>query len=390
MYLGNSRLLLGKNTNQKMIGEWLAIAPSTASSGSYGINGNGGGFCSEVFDGHLYVGGEFTNLINGTTTSSAYNLIRYDLQDNSATWESCVANSDIGKVYGLRNINIGDHILIAGENGLYYQINTTTTNKILVDNSNPYSSISNTFDVFTTGTPGDSVLELCAVGRVFGDELVIYDGSNHTVTGITGTGELGSIGDDNTYSPYYSNQTGKIIYITQGQGDYVNGRLITRSNTIAGATVEDLGNILGGQNYPDTIADGEYNNKITIVPGNNNKLYLVINALNDFHEYDENSESFTTIDINSSIGNTKTIGTVVYNDISFLIIGGEKGIYLVDPSNTAVTKDLGMPASDPLINSITVDSDSTIYVTGNFSFTDKNGVTAKNVAKFVPDASKLP
>ena len=75
MYLGNSRLLQGRTTNEVVYGEWKAVAPNGATGGYYGAVGNVVSNTVNVFamewselTGTLIFGGQFPNIVNGDPT----------------------------------------------------------------------------------------------------------------------------------------------------------------------------------------------------------------------------------------------------------------------------------------------------------------------------------
>ena len=376
MYLGNSRMLLGKNTNQKVIGDWLAVAPSNASSGTYGIN-NGSGYCSEIFNGYLYVGGDVTQLINNTTTSTANNLIKYNLGNQNAVWENTLTSSEGSPVLSLRSIGDGDHLLINGSGYLYYldDVNDLIGTLVVGGDLVLHTGISNTFtSIIINGTEySHTSNNYKAVVSYFdaGEGYKIYNGNNKT---------LSSPDTEQTvqaYDSYVSSNTGGKILTLDSNGSFLS--------TSDGFT--DY-NTIDPNVYPN-LFDGQYHQCMISIPQYQNKIYVAYNGGNRIGVFNYSEEEYQS-QLNIPPINPTTLNTVVYNNINYLIVGGTDGIYFVNPEDLSVIKNTGMPVEDPTINSITVDSDSTIYVTGNFSFTDKNGVTAKNIAKFVPDASKLP
>jgi hypothetical protein len=118
--------------------------------------------------------------------------------------------------------------------------------------------------------------------------------------------------------------------------------------------------------------------------------------------YDENQTNFLG-SLSPSLGTCGTnalptesiicISNVYYNQADQLIVAGgfPDKIIIWDGK---IAKDMQFPASidddgSTYICSVFVDTDRTIYVGGNFEFTDSNGAIAKNLAKFVPPASKL-
>lgn len=383
MYLGNSRMLLGKNTNQKAIGDWLAVAPSNASSGtSYGID-NGSGYCSEIFNGYLYVGGQFTQLINNTTTSTANNLIKYNLGDSNAVWENAV-NTNEGTIRSLRDIAAGDHLLVSAADSLFYITETSSLTANSVTNSGLfYSGLSNTFDtVNINGTTYSATnsSKLCVANRTF-DSYQIYDGGAKGII-FTSSSFLFPNSADSHYVETTSDK--KILTI-------LRQRSSTRKSILS-RTVGYLSYTAADEPNDQTTIDSDYHNMCfsnpTVFP---NRILVAAADFNKISVFNYFSERWVgKINIPANLGNITTLNEVLYNNINFLIVGGSTGIFLVNPSDTSSTKPIFMPTTDPRINSISVGSDSTIYVTGSFSFVDKNGVTAKNIAKFVPDASKLP
>lgn len=370
-------MLLGKNTNQKAIGDWLAVAPSNASSGtSYGID-NGSGYCSEIFNGYLYVGGQFTQLINNTTTSPANQLIKYNLGDQNAVWQNTLSSSGETYVLSLRSIGDGDHLLINDSGYLYYLDDVNELTRILVPDGDFFihTGISNTFtSININGTTySHTSNNYKAVVSIFdaGKGYVIYNGNTKTLSSPD-TGQYVSASDS-----YVSSNTGGKILTLDSNGSFLS--------TSSGFT--DYNNT--DPNVSPNLFDEQYHQCMISIPQYPNKIYVAYGGsdkIGVFNYSDQVYQSQLTI----PPINPTTLNTVVYNNINYLIIGGRYGIYFVNPEDLSVTKNTGMPVNQPTINSISVGSDSTIYVTGSFSFVDKNGVTAKNIAKFVPDASKLP
>ena len=385
MYLGNSRMLLGKNTNEKVIGDWLAVAPSNASSGTYGINNGQGGYCSEIFNGYLYVGGQFTQLINNTTTSTANNLIKYNLGDTSAIWQNSFSTSLYGVPYSLRDIGSGDHLLIATTSGLRWLGDTSDiTAAIIGSSTQAFTGLSNVFTSITLNTTTYSTTSnyMCIATELFGEDgYILYDGVTKSIVNIIENAL--NLGGNGSWDTYISSST--------------NGTALTLGETFfsSGPYNPAYTDLSSDDNIPPTNipSEGKYHQKMINIPIYPNKIWIALGG--DFggdriYAFNYSSNSFDEPTIIGKNIDPITLNTVVYKETNYLIIGGEKGIYLIDPTNPNTNKDLGMPVNQPTINSISVGSDSTIYVTGSFSFVDKNGVTAKNIAKFVPDASKLP
>lgn len=385
MYLGNSRLFQGKTTNEKMLGDWLAVAPSTASSGTYGIYQPGVGYCSEIFNGYLYVGGDIATLINNTTqTTSLNNLMKYKLQDNTNGWENALT-TNISSIQSLRSIGDGDHLLLGAGDGLYYLDDTTDTTPTEISPSENLEDISGISNVFTSiniaGTTYSHTSNnyMCAVAEIFNiDSLRIYNGSTKTISNA-----LYSFGE--MYDFYVTNNSsGKILGLAYVGGSF--GSFLAESTGFT-----NFNNT--SPNVNPSLDTGEYYQTMMSIPAYANKIYIAGGGSTDKIYVFNHSEDIylPPIDLGVTI-QPITLNTVVYNDINYLIVGGRQGIIIVNPEDTSVVKDIPIPftGNNKSINSITVDSDSTIYVTGSFQFTDKNGVTAKNVAKFVPDASKLP
>ena len=102
---------------------------------------------------------------------------------------------------------------------------------------------------------------------------------------------------------------------------------------------------------------------------------------------------------NSQIYPLNNIGYDFLNQVTY---GGKSYIFtgkITDPNSKLTViqdigydKDLNFPDTEGTIETVFIDpsdSSKTIYVGGTFEFTDKNGVTAKNVAKFVPSSAKI-
>lgn len=382
MYLGNSRMLLGKNTNQKAIGDWLAVAPSNANSGTYGIN-NGSGYCSEIFNGYLYVGGDIAVMVNGSTTTNVNNFMKYNLGDPNAVWENAV-NTNEGTIHSLRDIAAGDHLLVSASDSLFYITETSSLTANSVTNSDSfYSGLSNTFDTVNidgTTYSATNSSKLCVANRVFGS-YQIYDGGAKGII-FTSSSTLNPNSADSHYVETTSDK--KILTILRERSS-TRKSILSRTAGYLSYTAVDEPN-------DQTTIDSDYHNMCfsnpTVFP---NRIFVAAADFNKISVFNYSTERWLSkIDIPANLGNITTLNEVLYNNINFLIVGGRTGIFLVNPSDTSSTKPIDMPTTNPRINSISVGSDSTIYVTGSFSFVDKNGVTAKNIAKFVPDASKLP
>jgi hypothetical protein len=390
MYLGNSRMTLGKKTNDEGIGDWLAVAPSTAIGGTYGIAGSSVGYCSEIFNGYLYVGGAIASVINGTTTTTnANNLIKYNLTDQeNATWVPAV-NENTGIVFSIRSIGNGDHLLASGEYLNYITGTSSLTANSVTSNSN-FSGISNTFtsiNINGTSYPSVGSNNRCIIGGIFDDGFAVYDGEEKTITQVSFNNLAIS------YDCYVTDAIGgkglfAVTFNPSGPGAILASQ--------SGFTEFYIADEDGGDNVPNTSV---YHQTMISIPAYKNKIYVVDGINNNLYTFNYSSDEF--IIPSPLTGLTPyTLNTVVYNNINYLILGGispinatEKGLLLVNPTDPdSVQKRLNMPivgSSQVTIYSISVDSDSTIYVTGQFEFVDKNGVTAKNIAKFVPSPSKI-
>jgi hypothetical protein len=402
MYLGNSRMTLGKKTNDEGIGDWLAVAPSTAIGGTYGIAGSGVGYCSEIFNGYLYVGGNFTSIINGTTTTTGINkLVKYDLSNSEATWESGV-NKDIGNVLSLRSIGDGDHLLVSGQE-LNYITGTSSLTANLVTGISNFGGISNTFtSININGTPYSSVgsNNRCLIGTFLAngpDGFAVYNGSAKTITQVFMF--FVSVGDTNAQDCYVTEAVG---------GKALMQAFFPQASQKGAVLAKESGfTVYSAFDTPDEIfpfhagTEKSFHQTMISIPAYKNKIYVVDGGSDGLYtfNYSDDTEKFISFSP-LIVSRLHTLNTVVYNNINYLILGGEsvgsasneKGLLLVNPTDLSVQKRLNMPivgSNEVAVYSISVDSDSTIYVTGQFEFVDKNGVTAKNIAKFVPSSSKI-
>jgi len=87
-----------------------------------------------------------------------------------------------------------------------------------------------------------------------------------------------------------------------------------------------------------------------------------------------------------------SLNQIIYNGKSYIITpkGSVQDKFVLQ--DIGYDKDLNFPDESGEILTTFIDpsdTSKTIYVGGTFEFTDKNGVTAKNIAKFVPASSKL-
>lgn len=371
MFLGNSRVILGKNLSDPGIGEWLAIAPSSASSGEYGIN-LGTGYSLEIFNGYLYVGGDISSIINNTTTTSGINnLIKINLNDSNSTWGNAISSNE-GTVLSMRDA-LGDHLLIASANGLFYITDTSSNSYSTVSTSDPYLGLSNSFN--SLQIYGDATYNATGGGKLFAvnsnlAQYDLYDSGSRTLLSV----DPCYVTQDSIYSHYHDEKLLTLFFLTPAFLSSLNNK-----NTDCIGKVANNGIITS---YDDKMwSSSNFNNNIIYVAGE------VDNILNT---YNLSLNRWDSITLNVNTGKTLTLGEVVYNNTNYLIIGGTKGIHLVNPTDLSVTKSLEFPGGEnSKIYSVFVDSNSTIYITGSFSFVDKNGVTAKNIAKFKPSSSKI-
>ena len=89
------------------------------------------------------------------------------------------------------------------------------------------------------------------------------------------------------------------------------------------------------------------------------------------------------------------VDTVFYNNGYHIVVGNDDRQELTVFYNleTGNTKPIQFPTNSTgsKVNAVVVDQNTgTVYVGGKFVFRDSDGNTAWNVAKFIPDASKLP
>ena len=89
------------------------------------------------------------------------------------------------------------------------------------------------------------------------------------------------------------------------------------------------------------------------------------------------------------------VDKVFYNNGYHIVVGNDDRQELTVFYNleTGNTKPIQFPTNSTgsKVNAVVVDQNTgTVYVGGKFVFRDSDGNTAWNVAKFIPDASKLP
>jgi hypothetical protein len=416
MFLGNSRVALGKNSTDPVLGEWKAVAPNGAEDGIYGPTGT----LDEVLCGEwvpsyttLLVGGNFSHFTNDTTPFLANHVVKFDGEwkgltpgdaDPSSNLVGIYKSSGTPYVYSIRDIKNGSGskaVLVAGDfnraghllganselNIALYSLDTGWTGSATVVRANSYvTKISNVF-FDSTGITAYFIGDFSEVGGSFSPISnsanvagIRYTNSSNTFT-LTPGGDLDNdISGSQIYGVAIRNYDNSIytIGIDKKIRKYAN-----LSVTVA-PTVYDITSIVGGSSL--------YNPPYSWVEratGKNNFLYLSVAS--KITEIQDSGNPTLFLDKRSS-----DIGLVFYNSGDHLVVvnnqaSGER--ILFHNIETGTNKPISFPDSSPgaKINFVSVDSDTgTVYVGGKFVFQDSDGNTAYNVAKFVPDASKLP
>lgn len=426
MFFGNSRILLGKNATDSVIGEWKAVAPVGAVNGNYGITGNADAevYCLEwvVSRDILMVGGIFDNIINNTTTTSANSLAKFE----SSGWsvltgiagatagvrKISVGVNELGKIASIRDIrNASDtqRILIGGDfnyaGGIYnnsylnisqYSIDSGWSGTTFFNSDDIVHAISN-IEFSSSGITAYIVGEFGNVNTSPQDFSVGVARYNFNISLGTGTlTGLGAIFDE------FFGEVPRSIY-----NDTENDKLIIQSPTIRIRFdydgTYDFGNDVNyvvGSNSENNEA-GPFPKFISLSTKNNRYLYSSVSPV-EYYDYNSNDWA------NWNTSNSATIGIsdfdlIDYNSGTYLVCGireaggvsptGNRLFFYKVDDNSFQSKPVPMP--DELINTgnvnaVTIDQNTgVVYVGGKFVFQDSDGNTAWNVAKFVPSATKF-
>lgn len=417
MFLGNSRVTLGKNSSDAVVGVWEAVAPTDEVNGEYGITGTE----SEIYTMEwvrsrniLLVGGKFNNTINDSTVSTANSIAMFE---NSSGWTPLagiggvtagvrdigIGQNNLGTVTSIRDIrNASDTqmILIGGDfnfaGGVFndgflhlvqYSIDSGWINQADFRAYSSVYSISNV-DFDSTGITayfgGD-------FDTIADNEFSTYLGAYRRNTS-TNTSSLIAFGAafDSDSNPIYSvfNDTVKDrLYVF-----YFNSNIFRYDYT---AQVEANSDVL---NYEDAYSlNYPFPN---MVQRTDAERYVYIPTTTQIY-YSNPNRPFTVTDAPPQVvsDNITQINLIDYNSGTYLLVGLQGNstsnikFYRVSDNSwqeKPVPIPDGLKGTNSKINSIVVDpATGTIYVGGKFSFVDANGNTAWNVAKFKPSASKF-
>lgn len=413
MYLGNSRLVLGKNTNDFVYGEWKAVAPNDATDGIYGPTGTSDEIlCGEWVSSYttLLVGGNFSYFTNDATPFLVNNIAKFDGEwkgltsgpaDPSSTFVGVYNNiSSTPKVNSIRDFKNGSgskmvlvggdfnragHLFVSGSelNIGMYSLDTGWTgsaNYFRADDSvRKFSNV--IFD-----STGITAYFLGNFDFLRGNVLFSPNVANFRYTNSTNSFSINTGGDLDSdvsgilYGVAIRNYDNSIY--TMGSDKKIRKYENLNPNTTP--TEYDISSIVGGSSLINP-----YYEWLERETERNNFLYLSISS--KIIEIQDSNNPTLFLNKQSS-----DIGLVFYNSGDHLVAvndqsSGERIIF--HNIETETDKPLSFPdsSSGAKINFVSVDSDTgTVYVGGKFTFQDSDGNTAYNVAKFVPDASKLP
>jgi hypothetical protein len=411
MFLGNSRIALGKSSTDPVLGEWKAVAPNGAVDGIYGPTGTLDEIlCGEWVSSYttLLVGGNFSHFTNDTTPFLANHIVKFDgewkrLTSGPASPSSTlvgVYNTGTPYVYSIRDIKNGSgskmvlvggdfnragHLFVSGSDlnmGMYSLDTGWTGSAGYFRADDKISKISNViFD--STGITAYFIGDFADLrgGALFSPNVACFRYINSSNSFVLDTG--GDLDDDvsgKLYGVAIRNYDNSIYTIGS---DKKIRKYANLSPTVA-PTIYDITSIVGGSVLSNP--DYEWVERTT---ERNNFLYLSVSS--KIVEIVDSGTPNLFLDKRSS-----DIGLVFYNSGDHLVVvndqtSGEK--ILFHNIETGTNKPISFPDSSlgAKINFVSVDSNTgTVYVGGKFVFQDSDGNTAYNVAKFVPDASKLP
>ena len=456
MYLGNSRMFLGKTTNDVVYGEWKAVAPTEATNGEYGVTGTTDYevYCLEWVSSFntLMVGGKFENIISGSEVILANSIARFDGDWKALTAANISASvtgatsgvrggslsQDLGVVRVIRDVPMGSgvptskFIIVAGDfsrAGIIYHPTSSTQDPPQTAQLELNIALYGLGSPGVTGwfNPGTISSPLRVNSEIYNISGVRYTNSLRTYSKVLICGDftdvyISSISD---FSPYlctiYHNATTNVY----GYGKIQSGidGLISFNNALGPMLVYYGGSgNLSNDNPYYTIDDRGNVYELTYAsPGNYDatevqELSTILNSLpgafltrnvTEFTEEDSSLTRYLSTDpilvsynendyqvLNPNlVGNS--VDTVFYNSGYHLVVGNISNqkpstFYNLESGNE---KPIRFPtnATGTKINAVVVDDNTgTVYVGGKFVFQDSDGNTAWNVAKFVPDASKLP
>lgn len=495
MYLGNSRILQGRSSNENAIGEWLAIAPEGANSGTYGVGDTSSSAsenyvsCIEMIQAKLVVGGNFTTAYNGSGTTSCWRVGAFDGTDfisikyngsneqglthselpslpfgSSLLRLKCVCNTMRG-IYGSTE-GEKDHILIGGyfnkvgnknknhlakiNSALEFEDTLTASNDSLTGWVSSINIYTGSIDVDSGGLgvaeeantfafiAGNGLTDGDGRASYVGERILIYryDNSQETLlTNVNGIHPLAGMVDDSdnmtnnggrreafqTNNEYFPIPT-VFPNLEEGKLKLYLHKVIPRD---AGSETDDFeGTHYYEYNVYDAVHEGALssNDSDALVPVyipflftpyveasyslresiqdtymlyrgvvlSTRKFVLSGNVRGILKNHYTNG-NYLLYNTEAPLG-YGSLNQIIYNGKSYIITekGPDQDKFIMQ--DVGYSKDLNFPDESGLIFTTFIDpsdTSKTIYVGGTFEFTDKNGVTAKNIAKFVPASSKL-
>lgn len=492
MYLGNSRILQGRTTNENAIGEWLAIAPEGANSGTYGLGdtssiaSQNGVYSLEMIQGKLVVGGNFTTAYNGSGTTSCWRISAFDgtefisIKYNGSN-EQGLTHSELTSTllrfhcacYTMRGIygsNQGekDHILIGGyfnkvgnknknhlakiNASLEFEDTLTASDDSLTGWVTSINTYTNPIDVNTGGLGqaesantfaflvGNGLTDGDGRASYVGERILIYkydNGQETLLTDVNGVHPLAGMVDDSDELPTGG---GKKEAFQTNSDFYIYGNLFPNLEDnvlkiyLNKVVPRDLGSVTdsfeGSHFYKYNVYDKIFEASRDSVPnltvlmpsiipiatsgfigyGNSNNCqdsYMLYKGkvLSSFRlTFSQSNSIYDHTELDYYIRNSQIypLNNIGYDFLNQVTYGGKSYIFtgkITDPNSKLTViqdigydKDLNFPDTEGTIETVFIDpsdNSKTIYVGGTFEFTDKNGVTAKNVAKFVPSSAKI-
>ena len=421
MYLGNSRMLLGKNTNDIVYGEWKAVAPSEATNGTYGTTGEVKSLEWISSYNTLMVGGQFKNFVSGSQEILMNSIAKFNgdwfglTSSGAGATTGVLRTSSLGIVWSIRDIKHSGTSYIVLVGGDFDQAGYLSRSGLNIAQYSMESGWTGNADTFAAD---DTVVNISNVAYSSSSGATAY------ISGIfSDVGGTQSIFSPNIAAYYrnFSTNTGDFpdaggfgvaysIGLTFNSIDYsgvYDGRMFVYGiDKIPAQSLKTFNpityNFTGTQNL-DSLSVGApyetFGSAVSVVTSSPTtaSLYLSTGPIVKYTYFP--SVNTSTLLTGSSIDNYVTcINKVFYNSGTHLIIGAASAgsnnnpiiFYNIESGNI---KPIPFPDSSggTRVNSIAVDDNTgTVYVGGSFEFRDSDGNTAWNVAKFVPDASKLP
>ena len=415
-------MLLGKNTNDIVYGEWKAVTPSEATNGTYGTTGEVKSLEWISSYNTLMVGGEFKNFISGSQEILMNSIAKFNGNWSGLTSGGAGATTGVlrtspdslGIVWSIRDIshNGTSYIVLIGGN--FDQAGYLSRSGLNIAQYSMDSGWTGNADTFA------------ADDTVFNISNVAYSSSSGATAYISGFfSDVG--GTQNIFSPniaaYYRNfdtNTGNFPN-TSGSGIAVsiglNFDIVYHSSVydsqmfVYGIDNTLLTQSLKSYNPLDyTLIDEQFLNNVGV---DNEVFATAVNVVTSSpptgslylstapvvkYSYSPNIKASTLLTGSSIDDYVTCVNKVFYNSGTQLIIGAVGAGINNNPIifyNIASGNIKPIPFPDSSggvrVNSIAVDDNTgTVYVGGSFEFRDSDGNTAWNVAKFVPDPSKLP